>query len=198
MDDHAPRRLMIAGLRERGFDVWSLEELRCSGRPYPTAIPLLVRALDDTDDGRQLGEIVRTLSVPWARPAALPSLIALFRRVEDPTGTGLRWTVGNALEVLWDDRYFDELVDLARLRQFGRAREMVVLGLARSGRPAAAVVALRLCDDPDVNGHALSVLARKKFALRVPDEAASVFERMSGDHRAWVRTAASRGLRHLA
>jgi hypothetical protein len=39
-------------------------------------------------------------------------MIDEFRRVDssvDPTGTGLRWTIGNALEVLADDSSFDDI-----------------------------------------------------------------------------------------
>ncbi len=193
-----PSVSLLDGVRELGFDVESLAELRLSGRDYRRAVPVLIAGLDDVADDRELTEIVRALSVPWASPSALPSLIELFRSVDDPTGLAVRWTIGNTLEVLWDDRYFDELVDLAGRREFGRAREMVVLGLARSGRPETTAVLLELCDDADVNGHAVRVLARKTLARRVPEQARHVFERMSGDPRAWVRAAASRGLRQLS
>ena len=60
--------------------------------------------------------LVRALSVPWAKPQAIEPLIAEFRQVAhsvDPTGMGLRWTVGNALNVLFDDSASNPAVNLA-------------------------------------------------------------------------------------
>jgi len=105
----------------------------------------------------------------------------------------LRWAIGNALEVTWDDERVDDLIKLARDRSFGRAREMVVLGLGRSSRPEAGRVLIDLLDDPDVNGHAVKALRK----LREP--AARVgLERMLGDHRSWVRKEAQRALNDLS
>jgi hypothetical protein len=60
-----------------------------------------------------------------------------FKQVEDETGRGVRWTVGNALEVLWDDSRFDELVALARDESYGKARRWWSWDLVtrRSRRP---------------------------------------------------------------
>ncbi len=142
-------------------------------------------------------EIVRALSVPWARPAATGPLIARFRQVEDESGLGLRWTIGNALEVLWDDSFFDDLVSLARDQRFGRAREMLVLGLAKSKRPEVGAVLVHLLDDPTVDGHAVSALSGLFRRIKVPAARAGL-ERMLGDDRAWVRKKAQRALSALA
>lgn len=183
---------ILASLREVGYDVGSLAELRHSGVRYRKAIPVLVAALPQVAESKTLMEVVRVLSVPWAKPAATKPLIDLFRRVDDPTGLGVRWAAGNALDVTWSDDYFDELVGLARDRSFGRSREMLVLGLARSKRAEAADVLVDLLDDPDVNGHAVKALRKvKTHAARVG------LERMLGDDRAWVRKEAQRALAAL-
>ncbi|WP_353115080.1 HEAT repeat domain-containing protein [Microbacterium sp.] len=158
-------------------------------------MPILLAWLDLVSDPRVEAEIVRALSVPWARPTATAPMIEAFRRVPasvDPTGLGLRWTVGNALEVLADDAFFDELVDLVQDRSFGRAREMVVLGLGRSKRREAVDVLLGLVDDPDVDGHAIKALSK----LKAPAARAAFEEKLDAD-RAWVRSAARQGLARL-
>lgn len=182
---------ILVRLAEVGYEVGSLAELRTSGGRYVTAVPILLEALAKTEDGRALEEIVRALSVPWARAAATGPLIDTFRRAEYGTDS-VRWAVGNALEVVWDDAYFDELVDLACDRSYGRAREMVVLGLAKSKRPEAGDVLIDLLDDPDVNGHATDALRK----LRVP-RAREGLERMTTDSRAWVRRSAKDALKKL-
>jgi len=183
---------ILAKLNEAGYEVGSLAELRHSGVRYRKAVPIMTAALSETTETKTLMELVRALSVPWAKPEATGSLVDLFRRVDDSTGLGLRWAVGNALDVTWDDARFDDLVDLARDRSYGRAREMVVLGLARSKRPEAGGVLIELLDDADVNGHAVKALRKLKLPA-----ARRGLERMLGDDRAWVRREAERALAAL-
>lgn len=180
---------VLRELADLGYEVESVADLRASGRRYRDAIPVLLSGLQRSDDRKIKGEIVRALSVPWAKPVATGPLIEEFKQAEDETGMGLRWTIGNALEVLWDDSRFDELVALARDQSFGKAREMVTLGLGRSKKPEAALVAIELLDDPVVSGHAVKALRKLK------DPRARVgLERMLDDDRAWVRKEAQRAL----
>jgi HEAT repeat protein len=183
---------IVAKLVEAGYDVGSLAELRHSGVRYLKAIPVMIAALSEVTEQRALMEVVRVLSVPWAKPDATGPLVNLFRRVEDSNGLGLRWAVGNALDVTWDDTHFDDLVELACNRSYGRAREMVVLGLARSKRPEAGDILIGLLDDPDVNGHAVKALGK----LKLP-RARSGLELMTSDSRGWVRKEAQRALAAL-
>ncbi|MHB8188579.1 MAG: HEAT repeat domain-containing protein [Dermatophilaceae bacterium] len=186
---------LLADLASTGFDVASVSELRTSGTPYPKAVPVLLKWLPKVETASDKEEIVRALSVPWARSEALGPLIEEFKAVphsSSPEGDLLRWAIGNAIEVLWDDARFLDLVDLAQQRSYGRAREMVVLGLGRSKRPEAGDVLIELLDDPDVNGHAVKALAK----LRLP-KARPGLEKMLGDDRAWVRRAAKKALENL-
>jgi HEAT repeat protein len=159
---------------------------------YVKAVPILVDALSAVTDKKTLMEVIRALSVPWARPIATAPLIDAFRRVDDPSGLGLRWAAGNALDITWDDVCFDELASLARDRSFGRAREMVVLGLARSKRPEVGDILVGLLNDPDVSGHATKALSK-----RAVPQAREGLVRMTADSRAWVRKAAADALRKL-
>jgi HEAT repeat protein len=191
----AGEEAILAELAAAGYRVRSLAELRHSGARYRDVIPILLRWLPQVTDHKLKGEIVRALTVPWARPAATGLMIEEFRRADasvDPTGTGLRWTIGNALEVLADDSSFDELAELARDRRYGKARQMVVLGLGRSKRPEAAEVLIGLAGDPEVDGHAVKALGR----LRAP-AARAVLETKCSDERAWVRREAKKALARL-
>ncbi len=193
--DTGSEALILADISAVGFDVESLADLRESGIRYRDAIPVLLRWLPEVREQQVKEEIVRALSVPWAKPAATQLLIEEFRNIDasaDPSGLGLRWTVGNALEVLFDDAHFDELAELAQNRRYGRSREMIVLGLGKSKRPEAVNVLLRLIHDPDVDGHAVSALRK----LKTP-EARAAFEHKLNDTRAWVRNEARRALAKL-
>ena len=115
-------QLLLDELAEVGFPVVSLTELRTSGVRYRAAVPVLLWWLPVMSDRRVKEELVRALSVPWARPVAALPLIAEFGRVDervDPTGTGLRWAIGNALSVVADDSVFDELVRLVEVSHPG-------------------------------------------------------------------------------
>jgi HEAT repeat protein len=187
---------ILEDLASAGFAVGSVTELRTSGVRYRDAVPVLLRWLPRAESAAEKEEIVRALSVPWARDEALGPLIEEFRALPvpgDPKQELLRWAVGNGIEVLWDDIRFADLVELARDQRFGKAREMIVLGIGRSKRPEAGEVLVELLDDPVVNGHAVKALGK----LRVP-QAREGLERMAGDSRAWVRKEAKRALSKLA
>jgi HEAT repeat protein len=180
---------ILAELATVGYDVHSLADLRHSGLRYRQAIPILIGALAQDYDERTLEEVVRALSVPWAKPTAIPPLVRAFRKVKGSDELGLRWTIGNALEVTWDDSAFEDLVTLACDRSLGRSREMIVLGLGRSKRAEAGAVLIELLDDPSVNGHAVKALRKLKVAAAQPG-----LERMVHDPRAWVRRDARKAL----
>ncbi len=186
---------ILAELAEVGYETRSLADLRHSGERYRDAVPVLVGWLPRVSDRKVKEEIVRALSVPWAKPAATRPMIDEFRRVDasvDPTGTGLRWSIGNALDVLADDSVFDELVELVRDRRYGKARQMIVLGVGKSKRPEAVDVLLSLVDDPDVDGHAVKALGKLKATSARP-----ALERKLEDNRAWVRGEARKALARL-
>lgn len=192
---HPEEALILRDLSAVGLHAGSLVELRGFGGPYPAAIPILVSWLSSVTDRRVLEGLVRALSVPWAKPMATQPLINLFRGIDeitDPDGFGVRWTVGNALEVVFDDSSFDELETIARDKSFQNARQMVVLGFGKSKRPEAVSVLLDLLDDPQIDGHAVKALGK----LKAP-EAKTALEGKVQDRRAWVRTAAKAALRKL-
>lgn len=184
---------LLRELEGVGYSFGSLSELRTSGLRYREAVPVLLSGLERATDEKLKGEIVRALSVSWAKSAATGPLVEQFRLVEDESGMGLRWTVGNALEIVWDDSRFDDLVDLARNKSFGKAREMVVLGIGRSKKAEASGVLIELLDDPIVSGHAVKALRK----LKAP-EARPHLERMLRDDRGWVRKEAQRALAALS
>jgi HEAT repeat protein len=91
-----------------------------------------------------------------------------------------------------DPCYTSELAELARDRRYGKARQMIVLGLGRSRRPEAVEVLVGLVDDPEVDGQAVKALGR----LRAP-AARAALESKRDDKRAWVRREARKALERL-
>lgn len=143
----------MADLAQAGFEFDSLTDLRVSGRRYRGAYRYLLRWLPQVSDLVVKEQIVRALSVPWARPAAASSLIEEFRTIEgegDPTGTGIRWAIGNALSIVGDDSVFEDLAAIAKERHFGKSRQMIVVGLGRSRKPEVVPLLIDLLDDSDL------------------------------------------------
>jgi len=178
-------------LQQAGFPFESLDELRRSGIVYKAAVPILLKWLSLISDVGVQESIVRALSVPWAKPKAAVPLIALF--LDASTGSsGLKWAVGNALEVVADESVFDQLCELARDRRHGTARQMIVLALRKAKNPRAVDVLIELLEDDEVSGHALSSLSKLKTEKARPH-----IERFLDDPRAWVRREATRALARL-
>jgi hypothetical protein len=133
--------------------------------------------------------LVRALSVPAARPAAAPVLIEEFRRTPDPSGLGLGWVIGNALSVVADDSVFDELVALVDDRRYGKARQMIVVGLARSKDPRVVPLLAGLLGDEDVVAQAVMALGKLR-----PPEVRPAIERLLDHPRGLVRREAKKAL----
>jgi len=145
-------------------DVWDLVNTRVR---YKAAIPILVDWLQNADvripepDEEKIREgIIRALTVPDARPEAVPVLLKEFRQANDPSGLGLRWVVGNALGFLADDSIFDDIAMLVKDVRYGKARQMLVEGLAKSRDPRAVPLLADLLSDEDVAAHAVRALAK--------------------------------------
>jgi HEAT repeat protein len=186
--------LALAGVHLR--DLWELVNDRAQ---YSAAIPVLIDWLEHLDDRVPAADqdkvregLVRALTVPAARPSAAPVLLAEFRRVSDPTGLGPRWVIGNALEVVADDSIFDDVALIVRDPSFGKARQMVVVGLARSKDGRAVPLLIELLDDEDVAAHAAMALGKRRAS-----EARSALERQLESPQALVRQEAKKALAKL-
>lgn len=182
---------VLAELAGVGFDVESIGELRKLGAPYPAAVPVLVRWLPRVSDSAVKEDIVRTLSVPWAREAG-GALVAAFEAADDSTATGLRWAIGNALEVLANEEIGDDMISIATDRRHGRAREMVVLGLGKLARSRVVHVLVNLLDDEEVVGNAVRALGRLRATEALPR-----LEALRAHPDVWLRKEATKAIARI-
>lgn len=184
---------LIGALRIAGCNVESLEELRKIGakgsQVYRAAVPTLSRWLGETTNQALKSDIVRTLTLPAARPDAARTLIDEFKRTEDGSETGLRWTIANALAVVADESVFDDLVRLSLDKSYGKAREMLALALATTGDARSAKVLNNLLDDEVVVGHAVMALRKLKAPVR-----ADRIQQLLQHPEAWIRKEAKRAV----
>jgi hypothetical protein len=176
---------LLEELAAAGLRVHQLPELRRHGANAATALPALVRALESAQDPQLVEELARVLAVPWARELALRPLLAAFRRTPN-SPPAPKAALAAAIELLADDEVEAELVELARTKSHGNARELLVLALPKLSSPRLVDTVADLCADPGVGGHALVALGRLVARHRTPVEFA-VVKPFLRDGRAWVR-----------
>lgn len=179
---------IVRALREAGVNVSSVWDLVKT--PQAKAIPVLVDFV-----GRDLQPcvkeaVIRALSITPAKPIALRPMIQEFRRPNLPDS--LRWTIGNALEVLTSEEEAQELLKLATNEQYGTARQMLVVGLGKLRCPQAVDTLVGLLDDEDVQGHAIMALGKLRAVRAKPR-----IEPFLNSPRAWVRREAKKALERI-
>jgi HEAT repeat protein len=184
---------LIDELRAQAYPVDSVADLLNKRMRYPDAIPILVRWLPRVKDPAVKEDIVRALSVPWARPAAASPLIHEFVKAPSDSELGLRWTIANALAVVADDSVFDDVVTLLRNPAYGRAREMLALALANMKTPRAVDVLIAALQDPQLAGHAVKALGRLKSK-----RAESAIRPFTNHPKAWIRAEAKKALASIS
>lgn len=172
-----------------GFPVSHIADLLNQRRVYPSAIPILLAWLPTVENLQVKEVIVRCLSVPFAKPMAAHPLIDAFRRAhaQDDSVLGLRWAIGNALEVVADDVVLDDMTELAQDRRYGRAREMLVVGLGNMSEQRVIPVLLDLLKDDEVSGHAIMALGTLRALAARPH-----VEPFLRPPKAWVRKEAKK------
>ncbi len=153
---------LVREIAEAGLIIDSVSDLINARGAYPEAIPVLLRHLKKTDYRPELRDaIARALTVK-GYPEILPAMIDAFREDSEPRLNGPKWAKGNAIEVLFDDRYFEEIVKLARDPAHGEARDMLVYALAKSRSPIADEVLQELLADPQLEIHAKKAIQRRE------------------------------------
>jgi HEAT repeat protein len=179
---------VLQDLAQAGVHVDRISADQLIQQDYKAAIPILLRWLQRVDNLRIKEAIVRSLSVPWAKPTAAPALVDAFRQAPDDP-PGLKQAIGNALSIVADDSVFQDIVALARDKRHGQARVMVVEALANMRDPRAVDVLCELLADEEVAAHAVVTLGKLKAARARPQ-----IEPFLNHSEGWVRKEAKRAL----
>lgn len=154
-------QLLLREIAEAGLQIDSVWDLVNTREPYAEAIPALLRHLENTDYHPAIREgIARALTVK-GYPEILPAMIQAFRRDPESRLNGPKWTMGNAIEVLFDDRYVEDIAELARDPSHGEARDMLVYALGKSWTEVADETLQELLSDPQMAMHAEEAIKRR-------------------------------------
>jgi hypothetical protein len=185
---------LLEELANKGYFVEQLSDLYrrkkyANQTTFQQVVPILLRWLAQLNDLRVKDDIVRTLTIKWAKPVAAPGLIIEFLHAPDDSTSSSKWAVGNALSVVADDSVFEDIVKIVQDRRHGKAREMVAVTLGNMKDPRAVDVLIDLLHDEEVAGHALLALGKLK-----PGRAKASIEPFLTHPKAWVRKAARSAL----
>lgn len=195
---------LFVDLAAVGFDgLDEVGELRRQGVNYKAAVPILLEWLPRVTYLPLAEDIVRTLSVPFAKKEALPIFLTMFEEppvVEDPmrpptsepAEEHLRWVFGNGLGIFADSSVASRMIDLACSRQYGQARTEIVVNLPKTKDYRVPFVLLGLLDDPSVAAFAVQALGKLKYIEARP----KIAELMSHSDRN-VRDQAKKALKRI-
>ncbi len=183
---------LMADLAEAGFAVNNVSELYQKRMNYESAVPVLMKWLPIVLHAGVKESIVRALSVPFAKAAA-PLLVEEYRQT-DPKNAALKWAIANALEATADDAVVEEMIELARDRSAGKAREMIVTGLGNMSGRRVVDVLVELLGDEEVCGYALIGLGKLGA---MASEARLGIEAFLKHRTEWVRKEARRAIEKI-
>jgi hypothetical protein len=195
---------LLADLAAAGFaGIEKVGDLRRSRADYQVAVPILVEWLPKVSYLMLSEDIVRTLSVSFAKKLAAPEFLRLFRdppHLEDPLRPAtseppkehLRWIIGNGLGIFAGPSFAEELIELALDRSFGHARYQIVSALPKTKDERVAGVLMGLLDDPTIRAAAIDALGKMKFM-----SARTSIEMLLADPDKNVRDQAKKALKRI-
>ena len=180
---------VVDNLAAQGLSIQTIADLFNNKLNYKAAIPTLLEWLPRVSNPEVKEDIVRALSVIWAKPSAIEPLLVEFERADD---SGLRWAVANGLAVVADDSAFSRISDWLRDPRYGNAREMLAVALGNMRDPRAFDLLIELLKDEEIVGHAAIGLGN--FG---DSRAKSPLEGLRDHRKKWVRDEARTALRKL-
>jgi hypothetical protein len=182
---------VLTDLARAGFSLEWVSDLYSKKLNYKDAIPVLIKWLPQIENPDVKEDIVRALSVPWAKHTVAPKLLVEeFRKYR--AYPGLLWAIGNALSVVADDNVLSDIVGLIQDKTYGKAREMLVVALGNMKSPDVKYTLIELLDDEDLAGYAIMALGKLKCK-----EARPAIERFRTHPKSWVRREAIKALARI-
>jgi hypothetical protein len=156
---------LFRDLQSAGYKVTTLDELRRRGDML--AVPILAGWMKRIGYLPLKQDVIRTLGSKWARPVASRALIDEFHRYmpeTDPTGSDIRFTIGDSLERVADDDVADDLIAIAEDQTHGSQRGLIVaaLGNLKQHRARVLPILVSLLNDPTVALYAIMGLGKLK------------------------------------
>jgi hypothetical protein len=149
---------LVAELQAAGFKVDSAWDLVNTSTPYHQALPILMAHLPRPYPGPVREGIARALAVVPAR-SGWSLFTSLYRQERDKRAKD---GLAVAIAATADDDVIDDVVELARDRQHGPSRLLLLGALERSNSARARAALMDLGTDPDLSQEIQVILRRLK------------------------------------
>lgn len=188
---------IVSALRDAGIVIDDVNGLGQKTFEIRRAAPVLFALLDRLSSDHSRDTIIRSFARKEAQGIAAKRMVHEFRVMRSELGKSsakmsFAWSVGNTLEQVADDSVADDMIEFAQDKQYGRARQMVALGMARLKDPRVPDVLISLLDDQDIQGHVVMALGKLRS-----QKAREHIEPFLHHPQTWIRNAAKTALRQI-
>lgn len=147
---------LIQEVRDKGVEINNINELKKINLKYRDLVPILLKHLVEIENENDKEFLVRCLGVKEFVEAS-KTLINEFCKSHNLT---FKWAIGNTLSIIQDESIITELINIAKEKEHGIARQMIVDGLGSFKDENVKVTLIELLNDEEVVGHAISGLSR--------------------------------------
>jgi hypothetical protein len=147
---------LVSELGEAGFVVRSVWDLVNTSRPYPQAVPILLKHLQRPYPPTVREGIARALAVPDAK-LGRPLLLSLYREEQEPRAKD---GLAVAIAATTDESVVADVISLARDVQNGPSRLLLLRALERSTDPRTRIALKELESDPELTKEVRVILRR--------------------------------------
>jgi HEAT repeat protein len=182
------KELLISEIRDLGYSISSIEELKRIDNKNKDVIPILIRHLSQITDVNHKAFLVRCLGVKGFNTASNP----LINEFKNSSNNNYKWAIGNSLSLILDKSSLNDLLEIATDKKHGTARQMIVDGLGKFKDKKVIPVLVGLLEDKDVQGHALSALSKFKDPELLP-----YIKPFANHEITWIRNTAKSAISKL-
>ena len=175
------KKKLIADVLNAGYEIQTIDDLMKISKQESDLIPILLEHLASVTDEGDKQFLVRCLGVKGYYQATKP----LIQEFYQASGGSYRWAIGNTLSIIADKSYSREMVAIAKNRDYGMSRQMIVYDLWKFDDPEIKEVLVSLLDDETVVGHAIHALRRLGDPTVIKD-----IEPFTSHKMTWIRNEA--------
>jgi len=107
----------------------------------------------------EIEAVIRCMTQPSGFEDALPWLISLFQQYPDNgLSLGLLWVAGNAIAVINNKEYYQEVISICKKSEYGDSRQMLMGMLSKIRTDKAYQVLIENLSDQSVKGQVIEAL----------------------------------------
>lgn len=189
MMQHLDEKKLIEDVRKAGYEIQTTDDLMKISKEEAYLVPILLEHLANVSDELDKEFLVRWMGVKGYYQATKP----LIQEFYQAKGNSYRWAIGNTLSIIADRSCSHEMVEIAKNRDFGRSRQMIVYDLWKFDDPEIKDVLVSLLNDETVVGHAVHALRR----LGDPS-VIQYLEPITSHKMTWIRNEAKAAIKKLS